>query len=460
MQALYSLIRPFLFRMDPEKAHEFTLNMLQLASSYGLDGLFSSRSRAMPVEVMGMTFPNPVGLAAGLDKNAEYLDALGHLGFGFIEVGTVTPRPQDGNPKPRMFRFPGPDAIINRMGFNNHGVDAMIENLKKTRYRGILGINIGKNATTPIENAVDDYLVCMNKVYQYANYITVNISSPNTKNLRDLQSEDALGKLLTQLKMRQKELAEQTGRYVPFAVKIAPDLDKDGIEAIARQLYQNKIDGVIATNTTLSRNGLSHLPASEEAGGMSGAPLNNRATSVVRELSRLLGEKIPVIGVGGITRGSDALEKMDAGAALVQLYSGLIFRGPGLIQECIDTVGPSLRQKQEARKTQTRAPMPPPIAEIIHRLEAEAAAALEQEAAAKAAEEAANQAVVEAPPVEEPPPKAPYKTSKEEMEEAATRALLEAVTAPPKPLDIGKNLTLDEAAAILGELSRDTRRNR
>ncbi len=378
MSMLYSLLRPLLFRLDPEQAHEVSLNGLRVCNNYGLDTLFGSRPAPLPIEVMGMTFPNPVGIGAGLDKNGEYIDALAGLGFGFIEVGTVTPKPQAGNDKPRLFRFPGADAIINRMGFNNHGVDALLENLKKTRYRGILGINIGKNATTPIESAVDDYLICMNKVYPYASYITINISSPNTKGLRDLQNEAALSVLLSQLKMRQLELADQTGRYVPLVVKIAPDWTTEAIAGIAKLLIEHRIDGVIATNTTLSRDGLMHLPGAEQQGGMSGAPLNSKSTLVIRELALQLEGAVPIIGVGGITRGGDAWEKIDAGASLVQIYSGLIFRGPVLVNECVEAARPFLaeleakRQKQRAMWQQARA-------------EAEAAKAAAEAQAANAA---------------------------------------------------------------------------
>lgn len=331
---LYSLARPLLFRLDAETAHHTTLNALKFLNDYGLDG-FYPKPLSCPVNVMGLSFPNPVGLAAGLDKNGEYIDALAAMGFGFIEIGTVTPRPQPGNAKPRLFRLPPAEAIINRMGFNNDGVDVLVDNVKKARYDGILGINIGKNATTPIENAVDDYLICLNKVYPHASYITVNISSPNTKNLRDLQAADTLSHLLSTLRMRQLELADHYGRYVPLAVKIAPDLDLESIADMAERIADSRIDAVIATNTTLSRDGVLHLPTAAETGGLSGAPLTGKSTLVIRELASQLDGRIPVIGVGGIMRGDNAWEKFDAGAQLVQVYSGLIYKGPALVRDCV-----------------------------------------------------------------------------------------------------------------------------
>jgi|GEM_PF-45499 dihydroorotate dehydrogenase len=337
---LYSLIRPLLFRMDPETAHHATLDFIRLLNEYGLDTLLLKPRANLPVEVMGLMFPNPIGLAAGVDKNGDYLDALAALGFGFVEIGTITPLPQPGNPKPRMFRFPDAEAIINRMGFNNEGVDALVENIKRSRFQGVLGINIGKNAITPIERAVDDYLTCLNKVYPYASYVTVNISSPNTKNLRDLQSAEALAQLLGRLKMRQIELAQQHGRYVPLVVKIAPDLDLTAIAEIAQVLVTKAIDGVIATNTTLSRDGVLHIPEASQDGGLSGAPLHSKSTLVIRELAMQLDGALPIIGVGGITHGGDAWEKFNAGASLVQLYSGLVFRGPRLVHEAVEAARP------------------------------------------------------------------------------------------------------------------------
>ena len=335
---LYPLLRPLLFRTDAESAHETTLSLLDTAYRLQLTGLLSRKVGRNPVKAMGLTFPNPVGLAAGLDKNGDHIDALAALGFGFIEIGTVTPRPQDGNPKPRLFRVPEYEGIINRMGFNNKGVDALLENVRNSHFQGILGINIGKNASTPIENAKDDYLTCLDKVYECASYVTVNISSPNTKNLRQLQQSDELGELLAALKNRQSRLADQHGRYVPLAVKIAPDLDAEQTQEIARLLTEHQLDAVIATNTTLSRSEIAGHPLQNEAGGLSGAPVRERSTLLIRNLARALDGALPIIGVGGILSGADAQEKIDAGATLVQLYSGLIYRGPGLINECAEAL--------------------------------------------------------------------------------------------------------------------------
>ena len=337
---MYPLIRPLLFTLDPETAHHVTLDTLRTAHKLGLLSLCNKHAADNPRTVMGLTFPNPVGLAAGLDKNGDYINALAALGFGFIEIGTVTPRAQPGNPKPRLFRLPEAQAIINRMGFNNHGVDALIANVKRARFQGILGINIGKNADTPIASAVDDYLICLRKVYAHASYVAINISSPNTSNLRQLQGNDQLDALLAALKMEQEKLAELHGKYVPLAVKIAPDLDKEQIQQIAALLMRHHIDGVIATNTTLSREGVQLLPQHNEAGGLSGAPLRDQSTAVIRELAATLQGALPIIGVGGILCGEDALEKMRAGAALVQLYSGLIYRGTDLIAECAAAILP------------------------------------------------------------------------------------------------------------------------
>ena len=283
---------------------------------------------------MGLAFPNAVGLAAGLDKNAAHIDALATLGFGHIEVGTVTPRPQSGNPKPRLFRLPAAQAIINRMGFNNLGVDQLVRNVIDSSYRGILGINIGKNKDTPNAQAVEDYLTCLDKVYAHASYVTVNISSPNTQNLRELQKDEALDALLSSIKLRQASLADQHGKYTPIALKIAPDLDEAQIAAIAALLMVHRLDAVIATNTTLARDAVQGLPHADEAGGLSGAPLREASTRVIRALAHHLKREIPIIGVGGISTGADASEKIAAGAQLVQLYSGLIYQGPGLISAC------------------------------------------------------------------------------------------------------------------------------
>ena len=332
---LYSLARPLLFSLAPERAHELTLSLLKSTHKMGL----MRQSVALkPVTCMGIEFPNPVGLAAGLDKNGAYIDALASQGFGFIEIGTITPLPQAGNPEPRLFRLPKAKAIINRMGFNNDGVDQLVENVKASKFKGILGINIGKNAATPVEKAVDDYLICLEKVYNYASYITVNISSPNTKNLRSLQSGDALTELLETLKKRQLELAEENQHYVPLVLKVAPDLESEDIQFIAQQLLTFKLDGLIVTNTTLSREGVENLPHGDEAGGLSGAPVFAKSTACLAAFAEALKGQIPLIGVGGILSGQDALAKKNAGASLVQVYSGLIYTGPNLIKDCVDAL--------------------------------------------------------------------------------------------------------------------------
>jgi dihydroorotate dehydrogenase len=334
----YRLIRPLLFALDAERAHELTLASIAFLDAINLPPAL--RSDAGPaVEVMGLKFPNRVGLAAGLDKNGSCIDGLARLGFGFIEVGTVTPKPQAGNPKPRLFRLPGKQAIINRLGFNNDGVIALIDHVRRARFGqksgGILGINIGKNAVTPIEQAADDYIACLDQVYADASYVTVNISSPNTKNLRQLQGESELDRLLGTIKARQARLADQHGRYVPIALKIAPDLDDAQIMNIADALKRHRFDAVIATNTTLSRQGVDGEVNAAQGGGLSGAPLFERATAVVAALSQQLAGELPIIAAGGILDGADARAKIAAGAALVQLYSGLIYRGPELVSECI-----------------------------------------------------------------------------------------------------------------------------
>ncbi len=334
---LYALARPLLFSLDPETAHNVVLPSLKRAAACGLTKLVS-RPQADPRDVMGITFPNPVGLAAGLDKDGAYIDGLASLGFGFIEVGTVTPRAQPGNPLPRMFRLPQANALINRMGFNNGGIDAFIANVQASRFfqdkEGILGLNIGKNADTPIERAADDYLYCLDRVYPYASYVTVNISSPNTKNLRQLQGESELDALLVQLKQAQLRLADRHKRYVPIALKIAPDIDREQIKTIASALLRHKMDGVIATNTTITRDAVKDLPHAEETGGLSGAPVFELSNIVIRTLKAELGDALPIIGVGGILSGKNAQEKIEAGASLVQLYTGLIYRGPALVKEC------------------------------------------------------------------------------------------------------------------------------
>lgn len=333
---LYALARPLLFSLDPEAAHNLILPSLKRASALGLTKLLA-HPRPDPRKVMGITFSNPVGLAAGLDKDGAYIDGLAALGFGFIEVGTVTPRAQPGNPLPRLFRLPKASAIINRMGFNNGGVDAFVANVQASRFyqnkEGILGLNIGKNASTPIEQAADDYLYCLEKVYPYASYVTVNISSPNTKNLRQLQGGSELDGLLSSLKDTQQRLADRHKRYVPIVLKIAPDIDSEQIKTIAAALLRHKMDGVIATNTTITRDAVKGLRHAEETGGLSGAPVFELSNTVIRALKAEVGEALPLIGVGGILSGKDAKAKIDAGASLVQLYTGLIYRGPGLITE-------------------------------------------------------------------------------------------------------------------------------
>ena len=330
----YGAIRPLLFALDAETSHHLTLGSLQTLHGLGLVRA-TDAPEACGRDVMGIHFPNPVGLAAGLDKNGAFIDALAALGFGFIEIGTITPRPQPGNPRPRMFRLPEAQAVINRLGFNNEGVDRLVENVRHARYRGVLGINIGKNADTPLERAADDYLACLRKVYPVASYVTVNISSPNTQRLRELQQADELDRLLALLKHEQRVLAQEHGRHVPLAVKIAPDLDTAQIRAIADALRRNEIEGAIATNTTLARDGVAALPRAGESGGLSGAPLAQRSTGALRELVRALAGALPVIGVGGIMSAADALEKLAAGARLVQVYTGLVYRGPALLEECV-----------------------------------------------------------------------------------------------------------------------------
>ncbi|MFA7270637.1 MAG: quinone-dependent dihydroorotate dehydrogenase [Sterolibacterium sp.] len=328
----YALIRPLLFSLDAETAHKLTIAALH---RFGCLLPALPGTAEPPVRVMGLDFPNRVGLAAGLDKNGEAIDGLAKLGFGFLEIGTVTPRPQPGNPKPRMFRLPAQQALINRMGFNNHGVEALLTNIRSANYKGILGINIGKNAFTPIERAADDYLACLERVYPLAGYVAINISSPNTLNLRQLQGDAELDALLGALKDRQGKLADKHGRYVPLALKIAPDLDDGQIAAIADALRRHRIDAVIATNTTLDRAGVAGLPHAEESGGLSGAPLFEKSTAVVAALAKALARELPIIAAGGIVDGAKAQAKLAAGAQLVQIYSGLIYRGPDLVRECV-----------------------------------------------------------------------------------------------------------------------------
>ncbi|NMG44031.1 quinone-dependent dihydroorotate dehydrogenase [Aromatoleum toluvorans] len=329
---LYDIARPILFSLDAETAHEFSLAALNLAGRLLPTG---KPLPADPVEVMGLAFPNRIGLAAGLDKNGEAIDGLARFGFGFLEIGTVTPRPQPGNPRPRLFRLPEVRGIINRMGFNNHGVDALVANVNAARFKGILGINIGKNFDTPIENAADDYLACLDKVYPLASYVTVNISSPNTKNLRQLQGESELDDLLGRLKGRQAQLADKHGRYVPLTLKIAPDLEPAQVVNIADALRRHRIDGVIATNTTISREKVQGIRYAEQQGGLSGVPVFESSTMVVSQLAQALAGEVPIIAAGGVLDGRGARAKLEAGAKLVQVYSGLIYRGPGLVEECV-----------------------------------------------------------------------------------------------------------------------------
>jgi dihydroorotate dehydrogenase len=332
----YALTRPFLFGLDPEQAHELTLGALARIQHTPLICVVSQTRVDDPLTLAGLKFRNRVGLAAGLDKNGRVIDAFGAMGFGFVEVGTVTPKAQPGNPKPRMFRLPEAQALINRLGFNNEGLEAFIANVKRSRFReqgGILGLNIGKNAATPIERAVDDYLVCLDGVYPHADYVTVNISSPNTKNLRELQSDQALDALLSAVQERKTKLAKTHGRKVPVFVKIAPDLEEAQVGVIAATIQKNGIDGVIATNTTIARDAVKHLPHGEEAGGLSGAPVLEASNRVIRQLRAALGQGFPIIGAGGVLSGADAQSKLTAGADLVQLYTGFIYKGPGLVTE-------------------------------------------------------------------------------------------------------------------------------
>jgi dihydroorotate dehydrogenase len=333
----YTLVRKALFATDPETAHELTLESLRLGHNLGATRLVC-KVRNQPLTCMGLEFPNPVGVAAGLDKNGDYFEALGDLGFGFVEIGTVTPRPQPGNPKPRVFRLTSAQAMVNRLGFNNKGVDHLVRRVKNHHYKGVLGINIGKNFDTPIEHAADDYLFCLDRVYPYADYITVNISSPNTRNLRDLQGEEALDRLLDRISERRLALTGQHGRRVPLAVKVAPDLEDEAIPAVAKVVARHGMDAVIATNTTLSRDEVQGLRHADEAGGLSGAPLKARADKVLAAFRSLLPKEIALIGVGGITRGQDAVDKLDLGADLVQFYTGMVYRGPELVSECLRAI--------------------------------------------------------------------------------------------------------------------------
>jgi len=335
---LYPFVRKALFQLDPERAHEFTFKQLRRITGTPLEFLVRQSVASKPVTCMGLSFKNPLGLAAGLDKDGECIDALGAMGFGFIEVGTVTPRAQSGNDKPRLFRLVEAEGLINRMGFNNHGVDNLVENVKKSHCGGVLGINIGKNKDTPVEQGKDDYLICMEKVYSYAGYIAINISSPNTPGLRTLQYGEALDDLLTAIKAKQIELQQKHHKYVPIAVKIAPDLSHEELIQVADSLVRHNIDGVIATNTTLDRKLVNGFNYCDQMGGLSGRPLQLHSTEIVRQLSKELQGRLPIIGVGGIDSVIAAREKIDAGASLVQIYSGFIFKGPGLIKDIVNYI--------------------------------------------------------------------------------------------------------------------------
>ncbi|HEY1085022.1 MAG TPA: quinone-dependent dihydroorotate dehydrogenase [Prosthecobacter sp.] len=341
---LYPLLKPWLFRMDAEHAHEWTTRMMSFSHALGLLTAGQEKLPVKPVECLGLKFPNVLGLAAGMDKSASAVDAWGALGFGFVEVGTLTPRPQPGNPKPRLFRLPEHDALINRMGFNNPGIHSAVARLKNRTTKAVVGVNIGKNFDTPNENAVSDYLLGLKAAYPVADYIAVNISSPNTKGLRDLQAEDSIRLLVDALKKEQAQLAREHGKLKPVLVKIAPDLEESQIEALARVFNELAVDGVIATNTTISRAAVAGHPLEKEAGGLSGAPVTARSTEVIRAFRGLLAPQTPIIGVGGILSGNDAAHKLQAGAQLIQLYSGLVFRGPGLIDDVLRQVGNGLPQ--------------------------------------------------------------------------------------------------------------------
>jgi len=332
----YPAIRKLLFKFDAETIHDVTIAGLKNTGKSPLNGFYRQSVPDKPVTVMGINFPNPLGLAAGMDKNGECINAFNAMGFGFVEVGTVTPRPQPGNDKPRIFRLPKADAVINRLGFNNKGVDYLVSQVQSANFKGVLGINIGKNKDTPDENAKDDYLHCMRKVYNFASYITVNISSPNTPGLRSLQYGTALDELLVVLKAEQKLLTEQYGKYVPIAVKIAPDLSEEEVKSIALSLIKNQIDGVLATNTTLSREGVEGLEHSREQGGLSGEPVKDKSTAIIRLLAKALDNKLPIIGIGGIASSDDANEKLAAGASLVQVYTGFIYHGPPLVKAIVN----------------------------------------------------------------------------------------------------------------------------
>jgi dihydroorotate dehydrogenase len=335
---MYALARPFLFCLDAERAHDLGLVAIETAYRTGFDALLAARPKPLPVDAFGLHFENPVGLAAGLDKNGAHVDALAALGFGFIEVGTTTPRAQPGNPKPRMFRIPEREAVINRLGFNNGGVDALVANVERAKFSGVLGINIGKNKDTPNERAVDDYLFCLERVYARASYVTINISSPNTQGLRDLQEEDTLKRFIGTLRDAQEKLGAKHGARKPMLLKIAPDLSEAEFDAIADVLLASGIDGLICTNTTIDRAPIAGLRHAEETGGLSGKPVFEKSTAVLRGMAKRLAGRIPLVGVGGIVAGSDAAAKLDAGASVVQFYTGMVYRGPQLIGECVEAI--------------------------------------------------------------------------------------------------------------------------
>jgi dihydroorotate dehydrogenase len=335
---MYALARPFLFCLDAERAHDLALAAIETAYRTGVNPLLAAKPAPATVEAFGLRFENPVGLAAGLDKNGAHVDALAALGFGFIEVGTTTPRAQSGNPKPRMFRLPDVEGVINRLGFNNGGVDALVRNVEGAKFAGVLGINIGKNKDTPNERAINDYLYCLERVYARANYVTINISSPNTQGLRDLQEEETLKRFIGTLREAQERLASKHGSHKPMLLKIAPDLNESELDGIADVVLASGIDGMICTNTTIDRTPIAGKRHAEEIGGLSGKPLFEKSTAVLRGMAQRLRGRIPLVGVGGIVRGADAAAKIEAGASLVQFYTGMIYRGPSLIGECVEAI--------------------------------------------------------------------------------------------------------------------------
>lgn len=341
---MYKYVRPLIFQLSPETAHDFSIKALGVYGKTGLSKLVGKQPQSLPTTVMGLEFPNPVGLAAGLDKNGDAILGLSALGFGFIEIGTITPRPQPGNPKPRIFRLPQAEAVINRMGFNNKGVEHLVGQVEKAKFKGVLGINIGKNVDTPVERAEEDYIICLDRVYSHADYITVNISSPNTPGLRSLQFGDSLKTLLDCLQERKQELSEKHDKIVPIAVKIAPDMTDEEVCQVAQIVLDSGMDGIIATNTTLDREPVYGMLYADEAGGLSGAPVRDKSTHVIRVLAEQLQGRLPIIGVGGITEGQHAAEKIEAGASLVQVYSGFLYKGPALIRDSVDAIA-ALRNK-------------------------------------------------------------------------------------------------------------------